>query len=269
MNLFETLTQIAEHFGLKADDLISYANEDTIGGFNTDATKSRWPVGSIWDVEGKTLYALVRALKPRRLLLFGVGHGCAATHCAEAMRKNDNGGTLVCVAASIDQALTLATTYSDSLSLVEMPYVEFVAEPTDAQFDFIFEDSERSAGQVEMLWRYAVAHMVSGLIVSHDAMHYLVGEHVRRGIESVVGDKAHYYLTEPSDCGLVIYRHQRELPLQVEEESEPVGSWIPEHTGYRPAAPAYFHDVSKPSEPAEHSEPAPRRKRTRKAKANG
>jgi len=169
------------------------------------------------------------------------------------------------VAASIDQALALATTFSDSLSLVEMPYMDFVAEPTDAQFDFIFEDSERSAEQVEMLWRYAEAHMVNGLIVSHDAMHYLVGEHVRRGIGAVVGDKAYYYLTEPSDCGLGIYRHQRELPLQVEEiETITIEAEQSMERAFIETLP----DLEIVESP-EHSEPAPRRKRTRKAKANG
>lgn len=250
MNLFETLTQIAEHFGLKADDLISYANEDTIGGFNADATKSTWPIGSLWEVEGKTLYALVRALKPRRLLEFGTMHGCSAVHMATALQKNANGGTLVCVDFNMDLAAHLLTHFPDTISLVQMPFEEFVAEPTDAQFDFVYEDSIHSTEQVAMLWRYAVAHVVSGLIVSHDAMHYIVGDDVRRGIQAVVGDKARYYLTEPSDCGLGIYRHQRELPLQVEEVSRP--AW--------PDEPVIM-------ETAELSEPAPTRKRTRKAKA--
>jgi len=253
MNLFETLTQIAEHFGLKADDLISYANEDTVGGFNADATKSTWPIGSLWEVEGKTLYALVRALKPRRLLEFGTMHGCSAVHMAKALEKNDNGGTLVCVDFNMDLAAHLLTNFPDTISLVQMPFEEFVAEPTVAQFDFVYEDSIHSTEQVAMLWRYAVDHMLNGLILSHDAMHYIVGDDVRRGIQAVVGDKARYYLTAPSDCGLGIYRKVTEIPLQVEDEEE--------------IAPPAWPDEIDIEELPEFSEPAPRRKRTRKAKA--
>jgi len=44
-----------------------------------------------------------------------------------------------------------------------------------------------------------------GLIVTHDALHFLVGEAVRGGIEAVTNE-ALYYLTSPSDCGLAIYQ---------------------------------------------------------------
>ena len=238
MNLFETLTQIADQLGLHAQDLISYANEDTIGGFHSDPVKRQWPMGSLWEVEGKTLYALVRALKPRRLLEFGTMHGCSAVHMARAMQRNDNGAQLLCVDFNMDLAAHLLTTFPDSVTLLQMPFEEFVKEPNDTDYQFVYEDSIHSAEQVAMLWQYGVEHVTNGVLVSHDAMHYIVGEDVRRGIQAVVGDKARYYLSDPSDCGLGIYRKITAVetrPVVVVEEQAP--PWLDEEPAHVPDPP--------------------------------
>jgi hypothetical protein len=51
---------------VKADpqELIGYAAEDTLGGYHWDERQRQFPSGSLWQVEGQMLYALVRWLKP-------------------------------------------------------------------------------------------------------------------------------------------------------------------------------------------------------------
>ena len=89
--LQNTLAAIAADWGFDADALIAYADEDEIGGY-----PERWPGGSLWSVEGQTLYALTRALKPARVVEFGTWQGCSGSHLAAALVANEH-GTLVCV----------------------------------------------------------------------------------------------------------------------------------------------------------------------------
>jgi predicted O-methyltransferase YrrM len=87
MNLNDALRQIAADGGLDADELIAYANEDAIGGRDTGA----WDSMSTFADEGRIIYALVRALKPYRVIEIGVASGGTSTHILTALENNGNG----------------------------------------------------------------------------------------------------------------------------------------------------------------------------------
>ena len=63
-DLERTLARMADNYGLDAQQLIAYAAEDEIGGWTY---LGYWPGGSIWAVEGKILYALIRAIQPEQV----------------------------------------------------------------------------------------------------------------------------------------------------------------------------------------------------------
>ena len=78
MQLHDALRAIAQQFDLPGHELIAYAAEDPHDGW--DLGKGSWVSGSVWTVEGKVLYAMVRALKPQEVIEFGTAQGCSSTH---------------------------------------------------------------------------------------------------------------------------------------------------------------------------------------------
>jgi len=200
---------IGTTFGLNEQQLIAYAHQDDVGGWDKDA--GRWPVGSIWSVEGKAIYALVRMLQPDIAVEVGTYHGCSAEHIAAALRDNGK-GKVYCV----DNA-AWGVAPGHMIADWALAYIEFVNADAGDWFDdnpdiaagvgFVFEDGDHSPELCERVWGGATQHIqAGGMIVGHDAMHFLVGDDVRKGIIASGVPNPHFYLIEPSDCGLAVAR---------------------------------------------------------------
>ena len=91
MDLQQACNLIAAQVHIDAAQLYQYAMSDTLGGYHIDESQRRWPMGSLWGVEGQILYALVRILKPRRVVQIGGWVGCSAMHLALACKDNGSG----------------------------------------------------------------------------------------------------------------------------------------------------------------------------------
>ncbi len=206
MNLQQTLVQTAHDFDLNADDLLRYAAEDTETGW--DAGEGAWPNGSIWTVEGQILYALIRATKPKRILEIGTYYGCSTTHMLLAMRRNDNGAVLDAIdkdVRGIDPGHKIPSRLKSAFTFYKRDAVEWLAN-TDLNYDFIFEDALHLTELTRNLWLGGKRRLnPGGFMISHDAMHYIVGNQVLDGI-ALANSTPFTYLTEPSDCGLAIER---------------------------------------------------------------
>lgn len=204
MKLDQALETIAVPLGLNASDMIMFANEDDCGGFHIDESKRKWTVGSIWEPEGKFLYAVIRALMPSRVLELGAYHGCSTTHILSALTANGK-GKLVSVdlypyaQENVKEPLTKRWTFecTDFIS-----YLENVPSVPKAKFDVVFEDGPHDRETTEKMIR-AVYNFKAGrpkLIISHDAEHYLVGQTVREGFSAVL-QPMHTVLIDDTDCG--------------------------------------------------------------------
>lgn len=223
MNLNETLYRIAQDFQLDHNTLFRYAKQDTIGGFAFHEQDRQWPTGSIFGVEGQILHALVRVLKPTACLELGTHFGCSAAHVASALVDN-GAGTLLCVDARLPGYAHDSPRLGGyrNISFEQAHAVQWLGTSAakKARFDFIFEDLMHDTDEIEAVWRYAqTALNPGGFIISHDALHFLVGDDVRRGVERVVDD-ARYYLAEPADCGLAIWRKPQTTVDTVEVEAK-------------------------------------------------
>lgn len=141
MNLNEALTQIAAAGNLNADELIAYAAEDTIGGRD----QGYWQAMGIHEDEGKVMYALVRALKPKQCVEIGVAEGCSSAHILSALNTN-GGGKLYSVDIATDgvggkvpeylrERWTLITG-QDALTVKLPKKAEFILEDASHKFDF-------------------------------------------------------------------------------------------------------------------------------------
>lgn len=213
MNLEQCLTDIASTFGFDAQALVAYAYEDKETGW--DLGQGDWPVGSLWMVEGKVLYALTRALKPRYVLEIGTFYGCSSTHILRAIVANGT-GRLICVdrnAHGVKVASLVPDDLRPHMEFVQADAVEWIRDAMlDDGFDLVFEDADHSVEVTRDVWAGASAKLSGGgVIVSHDAMHFLVGRDVRQGILDSGVEGARFYKIEPSDCGLAIFRKPEEV----------------------------------------------------------
>jgi spermidine synthase len=206
------LDNIATAFDLDTDTLIDYAAEDTVGGYHASFDDG-FPVGSMWRVEGQILYALVRIAKPLNVLELGTSRGCSATHILTALTRNE-GGFLDCVDnGSQVQAIgdLIPPHFAGNYQIHNMDMAQFIASAPDASYDLILEDGMHEPEQVEMVWRAAYRLLrPGGVILSHDAEHFLVGERVREGIARAgyfgAIPPARTVLIAPSDCGYAYWR---------------------------------------------------------------
>lgn len=216
MNLHEALEQIVHHLGYSADEfdfgkaetqhgaLFGYAEEDTVGGWHPDPALRKWPVGSVFEAEGKVLYALTRALRPQHCVEIGIQDGCSASHIAAALKANGSGHL-----TSIDRGNSGALIPDELRSRVVVTGgdgAEWLAAQPDDSVDFLFEDADHSEDL-----SYRVGGLVKtrlrpgGLFVAHDAAHFLVGQGIRAGYTRA-GLDYRVFEIESSDCGLLIWR---------------------------------------------------------------
>ncbi len=200
----EGIEKICKYNDINAADFWSYMSEDEIGGYHEKDELAKWPCGSIWEIEGQILYALVRALKPKNVVEIGTFHGCSATHIASALVAN-GAGTLYCVDPAYNDGM-IPEPYLDRIKSRPMKHSKFFETTKLKTIDMIFEDGPHDAQTTFESIDGAIKLMPDdGLVVAHDACHFLVGEEVSKGMQRACGDfeKA---LIEPSDCGLGYWR---------------------------------------------------------------
>lgn len=181
-SLADALTQIGQAAGLSPADLIAYAAEDSIGG--RDRTDNGWwPAMSVHEAEGKVLYALVRALRPKTVVEVGVASGGTTTHLLTALAANGSGHLYSydiepLAGAKVPDHLRDRWTFivGDALA-VDLP----------ERADFIFEDGEHTYEFTRnMLTRLKT--LGPRVLVSHDYFSHEVypGFGVKQGFDEVL-----------------------------------------------------------------------------------
>lgn len=224
MKLNEVLTMMAAQVRADAQALIGFAAEDTLGGYDIDERNRKFPIGSLWEPEGKILYALVRWLKPDKVVEVGGWAGCSAAHMALAVKANGRGKVFSVDNWIGDSQGTVGAGHGDLIPVELRQYVELVKADgrdwLDAQDDnsigLVFEDADHSTELTAYLSRAALQKLeAGGVLVNHDAAHDFaivgggqrigstVGLEVRAGLEKA-GLYFRPYLAEPSDCGVAI-----------------------------------------------------------------
>lgn len=206
MNLETAFASLADWLAVPTAELTAYAAEDTIGGFDFDESKRVWAMGSLWEPEGKVLYALVRALGLRDLAEFGVNVGCSATHMLAALERN-GAGHLSSIDAKEGTGNMVPMTLRGRWSMIYHFGIPWLEKQPDASFDLLFEDMDHGAPETTAWWLLAQRKIrPGGLVLSHDSEHFLVGADVTAGIIASGITDARHYLIDPSDCGFAIWR---------------------------------------------------------------
>lgn len=202
MNLAQAITKLANDYQLDEKELLAYVAEDTIGGHHEVKALSKWPVGSMWEVEAQVIYALIRAVKPNHVLEFGRNAGCSTTHIVAALHKNGSGRL---TSVDIGDKIKLSSKYRVIVNQVEADLYAY-KWPSRPKVDFVVEDLLHTVRSCSHVWGAFADYASKGAwIVSHDSEHYIVGNRVKEGIEQVTSDYTSY-LIEPGKCGLAVWR---------------------------------------------------------------
>jgi len=200
VNLDDALRMIASDLKTDPEKLIAYAAEDTLGGFNIVPWLSRWPVGSMYEVEGKMLYAMVRALKPAHIVEIGVWHGCSTTHLLSALAKNEFG-----LLTSFDLNGIQGSGPPEKLRdrwVFHHQDADFGMREIAKSVDMVFEDGFHERKETEATLRIVMTYLNPRLLTVHDSEHRYVGANVKGALHAVYGAKWKSALVSPSDCGL-------------------------------------------------------------------
>jgi len=267
ITLTEALTLIAAQIHADAQELIAYAAEDNLGGYHWNPALATFPMGSCFGVEGQMLYALVRHLKPDTVVEIGGWAGCSGSHLALAVLRNGKGKVI-----SVDNEVggmahgnAMLPELRQFCTLVRANGQDWLAEQPDGSLGLIFEDADHSTPLVALLSSLALRKLQpGGYLVNHDAMHdkailgggQIVSSDVADAVQLGLRQAGAYfsgYLVEPSDCGIALtVAPGVKKPISV----TPIAS---DHLAALSIGNANIESVSQP--------PAPKKTRTRKAKA--
>lgn len=207
MEFVTALTLIADQLSLNPVALETYANEDMIGGFHSSPQQAKWISGSLWEVEGKILYALIRALKPMSVLELGVHVGASTTHLRTAIEANGYG-----YVTSVDKwggaGAGIPARLKPHGKLVFEDALTYIKSLSDNSIDFCFEDMIHSESEVyDVITALRPKLRTDAVVVHHDSEHGDDGDKVRAGIARAGVTDWKSYAIAPSDCGLGIWRH--------------------------------------------------------------
>ena len=204
--LIDVLFQIEKQLGLELDSLLPLAELDAIGGFHPDPAQRQWGMGAIFGVEGQTLYALIRALKPETVVEIGSGTGCSATHIALALKANGRGHL-----TTVDRGNTpqIPADLLDYVTIQAGDGINYLALLPDNSVDFILEDADHTADMCHAIGELVKTKLKpGGVLLVHDIAHWAVGADIRRGYD-LAGMEVRRYLIEPSDCGWGVWQRPK------------------------------------------------------------
>lgn len=207
MNIHEAMQFIAAQYGLNHDALPLYADRDPHTGW--DRGEGRYPIGSLWRVEGQVLYGLVYATQPRRIVELGTHHGASATHITQAIADlgSEHDAHLTCVDVWEGAGGMIPDDLRRHVTLEYTDAIAWLANQPDNSIDFLYEDMHHTAEQVGAVATLAQTKLrPGGWLICHDALHYVVGNAVQQGLRDAGVLDTLMLLIEPSDCGLAIWR---------------------------------------------------------------
>lgn len=220
MQLNDALYLVAAHLKLDANELIRYAEEDNIGGW--DLGEGGWPCGSLWSVEGKSMYAIIKATRAQVVAEIGSLYGCSTRH----ILATDAARVIAVDVSHLSEAMNL-----DRLEQVSGDGMAWLRAQPDESLDFIFEDASHATAMVYEIAELAKSKLKpGGILMNHDAAHDFAwvgggnkvddnaGKDIRAGLDAA-GLNYRVYRIDPSDCGFALW--QKPAPEVVEVEEQP------------------------------------------------
>lgn len=126
--------------GVGLEDFMAYYDESIYGGYPEE------PVGSVWESEGKSIYVLIRILKPKKILEIGNFLGRSSNHILQAVEKNGFGEVDL---LDIEERLEYDKLHSRNFNRILNDSLKLLSEPF--QYDLIIQDGDHTYQQIELI----------------------------------------------------------------------------------------------------------------------
>ena len=126
--LFPTLTQ---------EVFLKYYDESQYGGYPEE------PAGSVFESEGKSIYVLIRILKPKNILEIGNFLGRSSNHALQAVEKNGVGDIVL---LDIGERLEYDRLHNHNFKRVIQDSLQYLTNSID--FDLIIQDGNHTYNHV-------------------------------------------------------------------------------------------------------------------------
>ncbi len=120
---------IAKMTGVGLDEFMGYYDEAKYGGYPEE------PGGSVWESEGKSIYVMIRILKPQRILEIGNFLGRSSNHILQAVDANGSGHVVL---LDIVEQLQYDRLHNKNFERVLEDSLQYLSRPFN--FDFIVQD---------------------------------------------------------------------------------------------------------------------------------
>lgn len=120
------------------DDFEKYYNEAIYGGYPEEAG------GSVWESEGKSIYALIRTLKPKRILEIGNFLGRSSNHILQAIEANGFGDVIL---LDIFESLEYNKLHSKNYTRILDDSLNYLSN--SFEFDLIIQDGNHTYEHVK------------------------------------------------------------------------------------------------------------------------
>jgi len=115
--------------GVSKEDFIKYYEESKYSGFPEEAG------GTVWESEGKSIYVLIRCLKPKRILEIGNFKGNSSNHILQAVEMNGEGEVTL---LDIQERIEYNKLHNMEFNRVLNDSLKYLDNGTD--FDLIIQD---------------------------------------------------------------------------------------------------------------------------------
>lgn len=196
--MIQSLRHLSDDLNVPFQELQAYTQEDDIGGWQSD-NKGKWHIGSMMPSEGKLLYAIVRALKPKVMLEFGTFRGCSTSHILSALVKNGIG---VLHSYDLYDVIERDRFTSAMIDRWQFHLGNILTNKNLPQADIVFEDTIHSTRITREMVRKALS-VNPKMIICHDGAHHVVGAAVRQGFLEATGCHGTVIRPDNDHCGFV------------------------------------------------------------------
>lgn len=170
------------------------------------------PGGSVFTSEGKSIYVLIRLLKPRRILEIGNFLGRSSNFILKAVEDNGSGEVTL---LDIQERLEYYKLHNQKFTRVIQDSLEYVKQPLN--FDLYIHDGCHEYAHVKKEVELIAKNTENDFwIWSHDYFKILPPQcEVKRAWDEVIADEHNFTIFSPmkektSDCGLVIAKYEVE-----------------------------------------------------------
>ncbi|MCK9416551.1 class I SAM-dependent methyltransferase [Candidatus Dojkabacteria bacterium] len=145
--------------GVGLEDFCKYYDEAKYGGYPEE------PGGSVWESEGKSIYVLVRILKPKKILEIGNFLGRSSNHILQAVEKNGLGQVDL---LDIQERLEYNKLHSKNFNRILDNSLNFLSK--EFNYNLIIQDSDHTYNHVKSEIELILSNNISNeyFIWGHD-----------------------------------------------------------------------------------------------------